>query len=206
MILEEIKSAFVENKTALLLAVAIFFFFFFLGFLLNPYLHDLLNPVVEDLTQKVKQGVIKLTFKSLFMNNIRIVFLMFVLGVFFCFSAAILAFNGFFTGYYVATTDNLFESAMLIIPHGIFEFSSCIIACAAGFVLFSFLVRFLKTFIKQHDVPIREMIAISFDASSDKLKQAIILLVVASILMAIAGFVEAYLTIHIAELIMPISS
>ena len=47
------------------------------------------------------------------------------------------------------------------------------------------------------------MIAISFDASSDKLKQAIILLVVASILMAIAGFVEAYLTIHIAELIMP---
>ena len=47
--------------------------------------------------------------------------------------------------------------------------------------------------------PVMELLATSFNASSDKLKQAVILLAIASILMAIAGFIEAYLTLPIAE-------
>ena len=107
-----------------------------------------------------------------------------------------------FAGYYVATTDDLLVTALLIIPHGIFEFSSCILACASGFVLFNFLFKFLKTLHGQDDGPVKELLSNSFDESADKLKQAIILLVIASILMAIAGFVEVYMTIHIAEFIL----
>lgn len=197
----EVKLAFSENKTAIIAAAVIFFASIILGYFLEPYLHGFLNPVVEDLTQKVETGVITLTFKSIFMNNIQIVFLMFIMGLLLCFSALILSFNGFFAGYYVATTPDLLKSLLLIVPHGIFEFPSCIIACASGFVLFNFLYVFLKTLLKIENASVKEMLASSFSAASVKLKQAIILLAVASLLMAIAGVVEAYLTIPIAEFI-----
>lgn len=204
--LNEVKSAFTENKLAIISAVAIFFISIILGYLLEPYLHGFLNPVVEDMAEKLQKGVIQLTFQSIFFNNIKIVFSMFIYGMLLCFSALILAFNGFFVGYYVATTDDLFKTFLLIMPHGIFEFSSCIVACASGFVLFNFLYRFFKALFKTDTDSVKEMLSISFNESSEKLKQAIILLVIASILMAIAGFIEVYLTIPIAEFIYSILS
>ena len=188
MILEEVKSAFRENKLAVYASVAILFISLLLGYFLEPYLYSYFNPVVEDLTHQVQQGTIKLTFQSIFLNNIRIVIAMFLFGVTCFISAVILGFNGFFAGYYVATTDDLFQSLLLIVPHGIFEFSSCILACASGFVLFNFVFKFLKTLYGQDNGPVKELLRISFDESVVKLKQAIILFVIASILMAIAGF------------------
>ena len=200
----EIRLAFVENKKAILASVLILFITLILGYLLEPYLHPFLNPVVDNLTQKVKSGVIKLTFESIFLNNIKIVLLMFVFGIVFYFSSLILAFNGFFTGYYVATVDDLTQALLLIIPHGIFEFSSCILACASGFVLFSFAAKFLKNLSNQKDVSFKNRIGVAFDLSFDKLKQAFILLIIASILMAIAGFIEVYLTLPIADFLLSI--
>lgn len=202
MILDEVKSAFCENKLAIYAAIAILFVSLILGYLLEPYLYSYFNPIVDDLSQKVQQGTIKLTFLTIFSNNIKIVFSMFIFGVTCFFSAVILGFNGFFAGYYVATTDNLLVTMLLIVPHGIFEFSSCILACASGFVLFNFLFKFIKTLNEQGNGPVREILSNSFDASSDKLKHALILLIIASILMAIAGFVETYLTLPIAEFIL----
>ncbi|WP_405294977.1 stage II sporulation protein M [Methanobrevibacter sp.] len=204
--LEEVKLAFSENKMAIYTSIAIMAISLVLGYFLEPYMHSYLNPVVEDLTQKVQTGVITLTFQSIFLNNIRIVFAMFIYGGIFCFSAVILGFNGFFVGYYVATTDDFVKALLLIMPHGIFEFSSCIIACASGFVLFNSLVKFLKTLLKQENNSIRDRLSISFDTGFGKLKQAFVLFVVASILMAIAGFIEAYLTLPIAEFIYPFLS
>lgn len=197
----EVKSAFSENKLAIYASVAILFISLVLGYCLEPHLHSYLNPVVEDLSEKVQSGVIKLTFASIFSNNIKIVFSMFVFGLAFCFSALILSFNGFFVGYYVATTDNLLKTMLLIIPHGIFEFSSCILACASGFVLFNFICKFLKELLHQENGSVKDRLSNSFDASFDKLKQAFIIFIVASILMAIAGVVEAYLTLPIAKFI-----
>jgi uncharacterized membrane protein SpoIIM required for sporulation len=199
--LNEVKSAFTENKPAIISAIAILFISFVAGYFLEPYSHSFLDPVINNLTQKVQNGVIQLTFQSIFFNNIQIVFSMFIYGLMFCFSAVLLAFNGFFVGFYVATSDDIFQTLLLIIPHGIFEFSSCILACASGFVLFNFLYRFLKTLFKTDTDSVKEMLSISFADSSDKLKQAIILLIIASILMAIAGFIEAYLTIPMADFI-----
>ena len=197
--IDEVKSAFLENKLAIYASVTILFISLILGYLLEPYLYSYFNPVVDDLTQKVQQGTITLTFQSIFFNNIQIVFSMFIFGLTCFLSALLLGFNGFFAGYYVATTDDLFQTVLLIVPHGIFEFSSCILACASGFVLFNFIYKFLKALHEQDNGPVKELLSVSFNASFDKLKQAIILLVIASILMAIAGFVEVYLTLPIAE-------
>ena len=144
---KEIRSAFSENKMAICISMAILLISLILGYVLEPNLHAYLNPVVENLSKQVETGNIKLTFHSIFSNNIRIVFFMFIFGLLCCFSALILAFNGFFVGYFVAVNSNdMFKTLLLLIPHGIFEFSSCIIACASGFVLFKFLYRFRKAF------------------------------------------------------------
>lgn len=204
MFIDEVKLAFSENKLAIYLSIAILFISLILGYVLKPYLFSYLNPVVDDFSQKIQSGVIKLTFSDLFFNNIKIVFRMFVYGAVFCFSVLILAFNGFFTGYYVATTGNKLSTILLIVPHGIFEFSSCILACASGLVLFNFIYKLLKSVWADKSESARGILVNSFNASFDKLKQAIILLIIASILMAIAGVVEAYFTIPIAKFILSV--
>jgi uncharacterized membrane protein SpoIIM required for sporulation len=196
---KEIKEAFVENKMAIILSVAILLISLILGYFLESYLHPYLNPVVEQFSKQVESGAIKLTFHSIFSNNIRIVFMMFLFGVFFCFSALILAFNGFFVGYFTATTDNLFNTLLLLIPHGIFEFSSCILACSSGFVLFKFILRFFKSISKKEDASLSNKAYESYVENFDKLKQSIILLLLAAVLMVIAGLIEVYLTVPIAN-------
>lgn len=204
---KEIRLAFSENKMAICISIAILLISLILGYVLEPNLHAYLNPVVENLSKQVETGNIKLTFHSIFSNNIRIVFFMFIFGLLCCFSALILAFNGFFVGYFVAVNSNdMFKTLLLLIPHGIFEFSSCIIACASGFVLFKFLYRFLKAFAKNDEGSLSNQLYESYVENFDKLKQSIMLLLVATVLMIIAGIFEVYLTLPIANFILSISS
>ena len=105
----EIKLAFIENKTAIYISIIILLGTLIAGYLLQPYLESIFNPVVNKLTQDVKTGVITLTFKTIFTNNILIVFRMFVFGIICCFSGIILAYNGFFVGYYIANSPNLLK-------------------------------------------------------------------------------------------------
>ena len=199
---KEIKLAFGENKIAFIVAFVILILSLILGYVFEPDLQAFLNPVVDDLSDKVQSGVIQLTFPIIFLNNFRIICSMFALGILFCFSGVILSFNGFFTGFYIATADDLFITLLLIVPHGIFEFSSCIIACMSGFVLFHFIVKFFYKLFAQNDSTIKQRIVTSFDLSFPKLKQAVILFIVASILMVIAGIVEVYLTVPFAKLVL----
>ncbi len=198
--LDEIKLAFIENKIAIYSSIIILISTLIAGYLLQPYLESIFNPVVDKLTQDVKTGVITLTFKTIFTNNILVVFRMFIFGIFCCISGIILAYNGFFVGYYIASSPNLFKVLMYIIPHGIFEFSSCIIATASGFVLFHFLVKFLYNL--KGNGSFKKRVHDSIEKSYDKLKQSLILLGLAVVLMAIAGVIEVYLTVPIARFIL----
>ena len=209
----EIKSAFLENKTAVYISIILLLGTLIAGYVLQPYLQSIFDPVVDKLTEDVKNGV--LTFQTIFTNNILIVFRMFVLGIFFCFSGVILAYNGFFVGYYIASSQNLFRVLLYIIPHGIFEFSSCIIATASGFVLFHFLFRLVYNIAKPdfdyieledkfYNLTFKDKLVYSLEKNYDKLKQSLVLLGVAVILMAIAGVIEVYLTVPIANFILSI--
>ena len=200
MMKNRVKSAFTDNKVAIIASIIILFSSLIIGYYFADSLNVFLNPIAEEMTKNVKNGTIQLTFKSLFSNNIKIVFLMFLLGVVFCFSAVILAFNGLFVGYYVGNADDLQNALLLIVPHGIFEFSSCILACASGFVLFRFVLNFFKTLINDNNL------INAYNENADKLIQAVILLMIAVILMVIAGVIEAYLTIPIADFISSILS
>ena len=200
--LNEIKRAFSENKLAILIAAAILFISLILGYYFEPYLYSYLNPVVEELTRRVQSGDLSITFQDIFLNNLKVILEMFIGGLMFCFSALILAFNGFFVGYYVASTHDLVTVSWYIIPHGIFEFSSCILACAAGFVLFKFAYRFIKTAFNDTHNPTLENLKESYAENYDTLKQALILFAISVVLMVIAGIIETYLTLPIAEFIL----
>ena len=198
----EIKRAFVENKLAILAALAILVFSLILGFCLEGYLYGYLNPVVEELTKKVQEGVITPTFHDIFLNNLRVICVIFVFGIILCSSALMLAFNGFFVGYYIASSSDFFTVLMYIIPHGILELPSIMLACAASFVLFNFICKFIKALLKDDSDSFIQLLRNSYNESYGKLKQAIILFAISVILMVIAGIVEAYLTIPIAQFIL----
>lgn len=193
----EVKLAFLENKTAIYISLFILIFSLILGYFLEPYLYSYFNPVVDDLSHKVETGVVKLTFGDIFLNNITIILQMFIYGLLFCLSVFVLAYNGFFIGYYVAIADNLSRVLVMLIPHGIFELTSCVLACSSGLVLFTFLFNFFKTYLKE-DMTLKK----AFSMNNYKIKQAVIIFVVAVFLMIIAGFVEVYLTIPIAHFLL----
>lgn len=196
---QEVITALSENNWIIIASALILFYSIIMGYVFEPYLHELLNPVVADLTYKVETGIIQLTFHDLFLNNIMIVFRMFIYGIFFCFSVIILAFNGFFTGYYVAVRGNLIHSIVFIVPHGIFEFSSCILACSSGMVLFRFVYRFIRHITDRRESSLVNRIRDAVYNDFVFLKQALIILAVASILMAIAGVIEAYVTLPLGN-------
>ncbi len=200
--LNDIKRSFTENKMAILASTAILVISLILGFYLEGYLYSYLNPVVEELTQEVESGALKITFQDIFLNNLRVICAMFVFGIIFCFSAAMLAFNGFFIGYYVASSHNFFPVLMYIVPHGIFELPSCILACAASFVLFNFVYKFIRALLIYDAGSVSGTFRYSYEKSKDKLKQAIILFAISVILMVIAGIIEAYFTLPIAQFVL----
>ena len=167
---DEVKSAILENKLAIYISLFILIFSLILGYLLEPYLYSYFHPVVDDLTQKVQTGTIQLTFTDIFLNNLKIIIQMFFYGLLFCLCIFLLAYNGFFIGYYVAIQDNLFRVLAMLVPHGIFELSSCIFSCASGLVLFNFLIKFFKSYLKE-DISLKDAFLINIL----KLKQAVLI-------------------------------
>ncbi len=113
-----------------------------------------------------------------------------------CLSIVVLAYNGFFTGYYVAISQDFFRTLAFLLPHGIFELPSCALACASGLVLFNFLYHLLKSY--YYEYTFKDAFLCNFN----KLKQAVIIFSVAVVLMAIAGFIEVYITIPLANFIL----
>lgn len=194
----EIKSTFADNKFLILFSATAFIISLILGYVYQASLHETFAPVVQEISNNLEQGVITFSFKDIFINNIVIVFEVFILGIIFCFSIIILLFNGFFLGYFIGAQDNLFYSLMLIIPHGIFELPSLILATSAGFVLFKFIYKSVKSYNNSSEGSFKNKMENAVDINFKYFKQAVVLLVISAILMMIAAFVEVYVTLDFA--------
>ncbi len=193
----EIRNAFVDNKYLLLTSTILFIVSLLAGFLLEPYLYSLFNPVVNQLQDELARGVISVTFQSIFLNNIFIVLRMFIFGIIFCFSVVLLIYNGFFLGYFLASYGDLVRNLVFMIPHGIFELPSIIIATTSGLVLFKFIFKFIRDIYKN-----KIKFLDSLDKNYPLLKQSLIILAIGCILMFVAGIVESYFTVPIANWIL----
>ena len=199
---------------------AIFIISFILGFLFTDYLQAYMTPVVNAFQQKVQSGQVQLTTNSLYLNNLQATltifagsFLLGILGIISIITNALLI--GYFAALYYVNGQTL-AFILLIIPHGIFEIPSLVLASAAGLITLKFLINFLKNLISPDyqyaeifdpiynldKINTKETIKMSWRKNSKTLKQAMIILLISIVLLLIAAFIEANITKPFASFIL----
>lgn len=202
---DEIKGVFLENKKLIIISSLIFFIPLIISFIFSDYVAYFFQPVASGLSKDIKSGVLEFNFLTIFLNNISILIKEYFMGLFlFIATVYILVYNGMFLGYYFASSNNLFKSIVLILPHGIFEFSAIILSASGGFLLCLFILHLIYTIIypKKDKLSLSDRLDNSIEEHYKKFKHSIILFIISIILIAIAGFIEVYLTIPIGNFIL----
>mgnify|MGYP003294367299 CR=1 FL=1 len=195
-VLKNIKLGFLNNKYLLVFSILLFVVPLLIGYFFADNF-SFMNDIIELFGKQVTNGNIQLTTSSLFANNFKVDIILFLGSVLFAIiGILILVFNGLFIGYF-ATKISLIPFLALTIPHGIFEIPSLIISSFAGFIVLSFILKTIKCLVI-NDSKISDRFKLAYNANSDMLKQALALLILAIILVAIAAFIEANLTQYIA--------
>lgn len=185
-----------RNETFLLLSAGIFLGSIVLGYLLSGMLDPILGNVLDELRKSVGEGSLQLSTFSIFMNNFKIALLIyaggFVVGTY---SVVSLFINGAFIGY---TASKFSWGSFLIytLPHGVFEIIAIILSGAAAFRLASGVVQFLKGVLKLNpNISIKNQLNYLVEANIDEFYESLTLFAIAVVLLLIAAFIEANLTI-----------
>ncbi len=210
---EETKLAFSNNKTLLLISILLFVIPMLIGYFCANEISEYVKPIVDAFEQQVEDGTVTLTTHSLFTNNVTVAFILYALaalgGVF---GAIILANNGLFIGYYGVNFD-IWAYLVLTLPHGIFEIPAIIIATTGGFVLLSFILHFLwglispdlsyldifDPYFSNVKITPKQRVYAAFKKNQDKIKESFILLCISVVLLIIAAFIEANVTLPLAS-------
>jgi len=214
IIKREVKLAFVNNKYIILFAVLIFLIPTVMAYFHPNIFASYLQPLIDSFTKNINDGTVVLTTQSLFINNLKAVIAMYVGSLFFAVvGILILVNNGLFIGYYGSQTL-LIAYLALILPHGIFEIPAIILSCSGGLVFFSFILHFIWNVFKvdysytdifdpyysKEKISIFGRIKSSLNKHKSKIKESFILLCASIILLLIAAFIEANITIPLARL------
>ena len=210
---EETKAAFSNNKWLLLFSTLLFVIPLLFGYFYADSISDYIQPMVDNFQKQVDEGVITLTTHSIFTNNVTVAIMLYALGALGgVLGALILANNGMFIGYFGADF-NIYAYLALTLPHGIFEIPAIIIATTGGFVLLSFVLHFLWNIISPDysyldifdpyfsdvKITLKQRFYAAFKKNQNKLKESFIFLCLAVILLIIAAFIEANITVPLAN-------
>ena len=209
---EETKSAFANNKIPLFISVLLFVVPMFIGYFYANEISSFIQPMVDAFEQKIADGTVTLSTSSLFVNNVTVAIILYALAALGGIVGAItLAENGLFIGY-VGTDFNIWAYLTLTVPHGIFEIPAIIIATAGGFILLIFALRFIWNLISPDisyldifdpyfsdvKITIKQRFYVAFKKNQDKLKESFIFLCLSVVLLIIAAFIEANITLPLA--------
>ena len=167
-----------------------------IGYLFSGYLNAYLSPLLQDFQQKASDGTLKLETLSLFKNNVTIAAFIYLGGILMgLITLYLLISNGAFIGY-VASKYPLGDFIIYTLPHGIFEIIGIIIAGTAGFRLGSIVFNFLNDVTKiKSNISFKNQILYLLKANLDDFKDSLALFIIAVILLIIAAFIEANLSI-----------
>ena len=184
-----------------------------MGYFYADSIAEYIKPMVDAFEKQVEEGAITLTTHSLFINNVSVAIILYALsalgGVL---GAIILANNGLFIGYY-GVDFNIWAYLALTLPHGIFEIPAIIIATAGGFVLLSFMLHFIwglispdlsyldifDPYFSNVKITPKQRLTASFMKNQNKLKESFIFLCISVVLLIIAAFIEANITLPLAS-------
>lgn len=185
-----------RNEIFLWISTALFFgsivFSYLFAFLLDAYL----APLLQSFQHKASDGTLKLETLSLFQNNVTIAIYIYIGGILIgVITAFLLITNGAFVGY-VASKYPLADFIIYTIPHGIFEIPGIILAGTAGFRLGNIVFNFLNDVTKiKSNISLKNQILYLFEANLDDFKDSLALFIIAVILLIIAAFIEANLSV-----------
>lgn len=209
----EIKSAFANNKKLLLLSTLLFVVPLFIGYFYADAIANYVAPIVDSFEQNIADGTVTLTTQSLFVNNVTVAIMIYALAALGGILGAVILFNnGLFVGFY-GVQLNIWLYALLTVPHGIFEIPAIIISATGGFVLLSFVLHFLwnlyspdysyldifDPYFSKVKISIKQRFVAAFKKNQNKLKESFIFLCLSVVLLIIAAFIEANLTIPLAN-------
>ena len=187
---------FSRNEIFFWISAGVFLGSIIFSYLFAGYLDTYLSPLLQNFQQKASDGTLKLETLSLFQNNVTIAAFIYVGGILMgLVTAYLLISNGAFVGY-VASKYPLGNFIIYTIPHGIFEIAGIIIAGTAGFRLASIVFNFLNDVTKiKSNISFKNQILYLLKANSDDFKDSLALFIIAVILLIIAAFIEANLSI-----------
>ena len=185
-----------RNETLLMLSAALLIGSIFVGYAFAGFLSPVLGGVFGDFKNRVVQGQIQLTTQSIFVNNITVALTIYLGGAIIgIVTAAYLIFNGIFIGY-AGTQYPLGDYILYTIPHGIPELLGIIIAGAAGFRLASCILHIFKDLTHMRtDISKATQFKYILELHVDEFWESIKLLAIATVLILIAAFIEANLTL-----------
>ena len=197
----------------LFISILLFVIPVIIGYFYANEISEYIQPMVDSFEQQVEEGTISLTTYSIFTNNVSVAFILYALaalgGVL---GAVILANNGLFIGYYGVDFDIL-AYLVLTLPHGILEIPAIIIATTGGFVLLSFILHFIwglispdlsyldifDPYFSNVKITTKQRFYAAFKKNQNKLKESFIFLCLSVILLFIAAFIEANITLPLAS-------
>ncbi|WP_321422292.1 stage II sporulation protein M [uncultured Methanobacterium sp.] len=185
-----------RNETFFILSAMIFIASIFIGYAFAGMLEPVLGKMLGDFKRRLVQGELQLTTFSLFANNLKVALLLYGGGLIFgLVTAFYLISNGVFIGY-TAAQFQLGDFIIYTLPHGVFEVLGIIIAGAAGFKLGSIVLNILKGLLKlQSDFSMSNQLKYLLEANWDDLKDTLIMMGIAVVLIMIAAIIEANFTI-----------
>ncbi|MEN6592286.1 MAG: stage II sporulation protein M [Methanobacterium sp.] len=185
-----------RNEIFLWTSILLLFGSMVISYLFAGFLDSILAPLLANFQQRVSDGTLKLETLSLFINNATVASYMYIGGVLMGVATAfLLVANGLFIGY-VASKVPLGDFIIFTLPHGIFELTGIILAGAAGFKLGSIVFHFLNDVTKiKRNISIKNQISYLLKVNYDDFKNSLALFIIGVILLIIAAFIEANLSI-----------
>lgn len=185
-------------KYYVILSLIIFVIFLILGYFFAGTFQSIVFPSVQGLNEGVQQGTVKLETISLFINNFTVAMNIVLGGLYFSITSMyLLIFNALVIGYVACTTDLIYFLSFTL-PHGIIELSAIILAGAAGFRI-THAIFILISGIKINKENRSDIFVEHTEICCKMLLDVILLIAIIAILLIIAAYIEANLTIPIGK-------
>jgi stage II sporulation protein M len=186
-----------RNETFLMLSATLLIVSMVIGYAFADLLSPILGMIFGDFQNRVVQGQIQLTTLSIFSNNIHVALSIYLGGlVLGTLSAIYLIMNGLFIGY-AGTQFPLGDYILYTIPHGIPELLGIIISGTAGFRLASCILHILQDLTHMRsDVSRTNQFKYILEIHVDEFWESLKLLLIAVVLLLVAAFIEANITLQ----------
>lgn len=149
------------------------------------------NTIFGTSVYEVVPNLDNVSFNHLLSNNLFVILLLLSGSLFFGSTTLLeLCLNGLYFGFYLSLLDiQNIDAVILILPHGILEIPAIIIAGAAGFKIPYEIVRYL--------LGKKEVIL-----TKEDIKEYLTLALISIVLIVIAAWVEANVTLKIAKMML----